>query len=234
MRTKLKHFRDNAQSPFVFEPGKEDFHFMHQSWAEIFGNTNPIILEIGCGRGAYTTSLAKRYPHYNFIGIDVKGDRLWHGVKEAEKEGLTNVRFLRTYAEGLNNFFNPKEISEIWITFPDPRPKRGSENRRLTSPYFLALYAKLLKSGGILHVKTDSRMLYEFTQESNTRTRLFSIKESYGDIVKESTSTLLHGIQTLFEIKYRAQGRPITYLKLQKKRGLLQRLRSYWGNTVDS
>lgn len=194
---------------------------MHQSWAEIFGNANPIVLELGCGRGAYAIGLAQAYPEINVIGIDVKGDRMWHGVEDIKRLDLQNVRFLRTHIERIDDFFKPGEISEIWVTFPDPRPKRRSQNRRLTGPRFLELYARLLKPGGTLHVKTDSRMLYEFTQESNTEAHLFTIEESYGDIVKESTSELLHGIQTLFEIKYRAQGRPITYLRLQKKEGLL-------------
>jgi len=136
-------------------------------WAEAhFGNTNPITLELACGRGEYSLDLARRYPDRNFIGVDVKGARIWKGAKIALGENLHNVAFLRTRIEQIALFFAPEEIEEIWITFPDPFLENGKINRRLTAPNFLAEYRKILKPGGLIHLKTDSPELYEFTLET--------------------------------------------------------------------
>lgn len=138
-------------------------HAIKGRWGEeMFGNDHPIVLELGCGKGEYTIALAERHPEINYIGVDIKGARLWKGAKYATEKALPNVAFLRTRIEFIEAFFGPGEVSEIWLTFSDPQ-LRGSENSRLSSPLFLERYRKFLKPGGIVHLKTDSRFLYEYT-----------------------------------------------------------------------
>ena len=139
-------------------------HPIKGNWGrEMFGNDNPIVLELGCGKGDYTIALAARNPSVNYIGVDIKGARLWAGAKYATEHAMENVAFLRTRIEFIGAFFGPSEISEIWLTFSDPQ-LRGSENARLSSPLFLERYRGFLRPGGIVHLKTDSRYLYEYTQ----------------------------------------------------------------------
>ena len=139
-------------------------HPIKGNWGrDMFGNDNPIVLELGCGKGDYTIALALRNPSVNYIGVDIKGARLWAGAKYATENALPNVAFLRTRIEFIGAFFGPSEVSEIWLTFSDPQ-LRGSENARLSSPLFLERYRSFLKPGGIVHLKTDSRYLYEYTQ----------------------------------------------------------------------
>ncbi len=138
-------------------------HAIKGHWGqEMFGNDHPIVLELGCGKGDYTIALALRHPEINYIGVDIKGARLWKGAKYATEEGLPNVAFLRTRIEFISAFFGPSEVSEIWLTFSDPQ-LRGSENSRLSSPLFLERYRSFLRPGGVVHLKTDSRFLYEYT-----------------------------------------------------------------------
>jgi len=150
------------------EPGSRELklreHPIKGNWGrDIFGNSNPVVLELGCGKGDYTIALALRHPEINYIGVDIKGARLWKGAKYATENALPNVAFLRTRIEFIEAFFGPAEVSEIWLTFSDPQ-LRGSENARLSSPLFLERYRKFLAPGGIIHLKTDSRYLYEYTQ----------------------------------------------------------------------
>lgn len=175
---KLKKFAENetfrcllqpdASSVLAKEPGSRELklndHPIKGNWGEqMFGNNNPIVLELGCGKGDYTIALALRNPEINYIGVDIKGARLWKGAKFATENALPNVAFLRTRIEFIDAFFGPEEVSEIWLTFSDPQ-LRGSENARLSSPLFLERYRKFLKPGGVIHLKTDSRYLYEYTQ----------------------------------------------------------------------
>ena len=176
---KLKKFAENetfrcllqpsaAEVLSAKEPGSKALrlkdHAIKGHWGqEMFGNDHPIVLELGCGKGDYTIALAKRHPDINYIGVDIKGARLWKGAKEATETAMPNVAFLRTRIEFIEAFFGPGEVSEIWLTFSDPQ-LRGSENSRLSSPLFLERYRKFLKPGGIVHLKTDSRYLYEYTQ----------------------------------------------------------------------
>lgn len=175
-RNKLQKFAENLTFPNVYEsfdltkPELTGLHGakvdMRGKWAaEHFGNDHPITLELACGRGEYTLDLARQYPDRNFIGVDVKGARIWRGAKTALAEGLDNAAFLRTRIEALRHFFAPGEVSEIWITFPDPFLKKGKENRRLTAPQFVKQYRQILQPGGLLHLKTDSRELYDWTLE---------------------------------------------------------------------
>ena len=167
-KNKLKKFREMETIPFVFQypfatlqaeggcPLKGKWH------EEVFHNSGPIILELGCGKGEYAVGLARRFPESNFIGIDIKGARMWTGACQARDEGLTNVAFLRTDIELLPYFFAPGEVSEIWITFPDPQMKKV--RKRLTSTRFLELYSRVLKPGGLIKLKTDSPFLYTYTR----------------------------------------------------------------------
>ena len=175
---KLKKFAENETFRCLLQPdassvlakpeGSKELvlrdHAIKGRWnAEMFAKDQPIVVELGCGKGDYTIALARRHPEMNFIGVDIKGARLWKGAKEATEEAMGNVAFLRTRIEFIDAFFGPGEVSEIWLTFSDPQ-LRGSENARLTSPLFLARYSRFLKPGGIVHLKTDSRFLYEYTQ----------------------------------------------------------------------
>lgn len=176
---KLKKFAQNATFRCLLQPDASavlapkvpcskalvlNDHPIKGNWGkEMFGNDHPIVLELGCGKGDYTIALALRHPEVNFIGVDIKGARLWAGAKYATENALPNVAFLRTRIEFIGAFFGPSEVSEIWLTFSDPQ-LRGSENARLSSPMFLDRYRSFLRPGGIVHLKTDSRYLYEYTQ----------------------------------------------------------------------
>ena len=139
-------------------------HPVKGNWGkEIFGNDNPVTLELGCGKGEYTTGLSKIFPDRNFIGVDIKGARMWRGAKTASEDKSENVAFLRTRIEFIDSFFAGDEINEIWITFPDPHPAKRNSNKRLTCPWFLNKYRKFLKNNGIVHLKTDNADLYNYT-----------------------------------------------------------------------
>ena len=159
-----------------------------ENWnRDMFEKPQPIVLELGCGKGDYTIALARRHPEMNFIGVDIKGARLWKGAKEATEQAMGNVAFLRTRIEFIDAFFGPGEVSEIWLTFSDPQ-LRGSENARLTSPLFLQRYSRFLAPGGIVHLKTDSRFLYEYTQ-SVIRANGLQVLASGTDIYHEGIRT---------------------------------------------
>ena len=179
------------------------------------GNASPatLILELGCGKGEYTLELARRNPGCNYVGVDIKGARLWRGAKTATQEALTNVRFLRTRIEFITAYFAPGEVSEIWLTFSDPQPK--SENNRLTSPLFLERYRKMLKPGGVVRLKTDSRFLYEYTRavaEANGLKILASTTDLYGGSSEGTIEPEVREVQTFYESMFLEQGVPITYL----------------------
>ncbi len=213
MRKKLIRFqeiqsRENIVSGQEVEPAA-----YKGKWNEVFfKNANPIVLELGCGRGEYTVGLAKKFPNSNFLGIDVKGDRIWFGSTSAIESNLSNVGFLRAQIQQLDHFFDEGEVSEIWITFPDPRPKVRDAKRRLTSPRFLKLYQKILAPGGIIHLKTDNTPLYEYTLE---------VLEDFAANVVAHTDDLYNselmnehlGIKTRFEKSFFEKGFSIKYLK---------------------
>ena len=165
-KNKLKKFSDMKTMDFVFQYPfavleERGFPLAGKWGEEFFGNDNPIVLELGCGKGEYTVGLARRFPDRNFIGIDIKGARMWTGATQAREEGLKNVAFLRTSIELLPRFFGSGEVSEIWITFPDPQMKKV--RKRLTSTRFLDLYREVLKPGGVINLKTDSPFLFTYT-----------------------------------------------------------------------
>ena len=226
---KLKKFAENetfrcllqpdASAILAKEPGSKELklnpHPIKGRWgAEMFGNDNPIVLELGCGKGDYTIALALRNPGINYIGVDIKGARLWKGAKYATENALPNVAFLRTRIEFIDAFFGPDEVSEIWLTFSDPQ-LRGSENARLSSPLFLARYRSFLKPGGVVHLKTASRYLYEYTQavcRANHRPVLFQSTDVYHDT---SCPEVVTQVQTFYEKMFLEMGLPITYMAFQ-------------------
>jgi len=182
--------------------------------SDFFKNENPIVLELGCGKGEYTVGLAKNDPNKNFIGMDIKGARIWRGCKTSNEEGLNNVAFVRTHIELIEHFYDAQEIDEIWVTFPDPQPKEFRARKRLTSPRFLAHYKKILKPNGIIHLKTDNDGLHQYTLE---------VIEEFGHKLIYATNDLYNSdyqgeakmFQTFYEQKYLGEGDNITYLKFQ-------------------
>lgn len=188
-------------------------HPIKGHWNEMmFHNDQPIVLELGCGKGEYTIDLSRRVPERNYIGVDIKGARLWRGAKTATEEGIRNVAFLRTRIEFIEAFFGPGEVSEIWLTFSDPQLK--SENSRLTSPLFLERYRKFLRPGGIIHLKTDSRFLHEYSKAvalENGLDILAATTDLYGD-KNPSLGAELFEVQTFYERMFLSQGYKITYL----------------------
>jgi tRNA (guanine-N7-)-methyltransferase len=182
--------------------------------ADIFENDHPIVFELACGKGDYTLELARRNPQKNYIGIDIKGARIWKGAKIALEEGLENVRFMRMYIDHLEEYFAPEEIDEIWITFPDPYPKKPDENKRLTSPKFLKIYKKVLKPGAVIHFKTDSDDFFDYTLEvlSATNCEVLDVVEN---IYEERPNDVLLTHKTYYERKHLKRGRTISYCKFR-------------------
>ena len=191
---------------------------------QYFKNNHPIVLELGCGKGEYTVGLAKLFPHINFIGVDIKGARMWTGAKQAIEQGLTNVAFLRTNIELIDRFFGPDEVQEIWLTFSDPQMK--NVRKRLTSTYFMNRYRCFLVDGGLIHLKTDSNFLFTYTHAMVDNNQL-PIVQSTGDLyhttdMDEATKQIL-SIQTYYESMWIARGLNIKYLKFKLPRnGVLE------------
>lgn len=181
--------------------------------ADIFKNTNPITLELGCGKANTTTSLAALYPERNFIGIDIKGSRIWKGMKRADKENLANVRFLRAHIENIEHYFDTGEAAEIWITFPDPWPRFGDRDKRLTSPRFLKLYRKILQPEAAIHFKTDNNSLFEYTLKTIISSGGKVLKQ-FDDLYNENVITEPEfQVQTSFEQKHLGNKKTIKYCK---------------------
>ncbi len=214
-KNKLKHFAENETFPMFIQPSIEEvksgYHLQNNWSSQLFGNNHPIIIELACGKGEYTVGLARKYPDKNFIGIDRKGARMWRGMKTAVEESLPNVAFLRTRIDFLGQCFGKQEISEIWITFPDPQIKNKKSNSRLTAPYFLNLYASILTPDGKVHLKTDNMDFYRFTlakiREVNHQV-LIQTEDLYNSEVRNDASD----IQTFYETKFREKGLTIKYI----------------------
>ncbi len=185
--------------------------------SDFFKNENPIVLELGCGKGEYTVGLAAKFPDKNFIGVDVKGDRLWVGSTLAMEQNLDNAAFLRIQIQQLENYFGPQEVAEIWITFPDPRPKVRDIKRRLTSPRFLRIYKNILAPHGIVHLKTDSELLFDFTLET-LKDFSAALLAHTDDLYNSPLNNDHFGIQTRFEKDFYDLGYSIKYLKFQFNR----------------
>ncbi len=220
-KKKLQRFKENEGFIHLFQPKREDVltgFFLKSNWnKDFFENENPIIIELGCGKGEYTLEMAKKNPNYNFIGIDLKGARLWRGSKSVQEEGLKNVAFIRTQIELINYFFDKNEISEIWITFPDPQIKYRRAKHRLTHPYFLEKYKAVLNPVGIIHLKTDSDFLYGYT---NGIVQAYDYKVTIAnhDIYHRDTNDIpnyVTAIQTFYEKKFIEKGKSINYLQFR-------------------
>ncbi len=217
-KNKLKRFRDNDSFENVIQPSRQEilkgFEFKGR-WNTIFSNSNPIVLELGCGKGEYTLALAERYPEKNFIGIDIKGARLWRGAKTALENKLPNVRFLRMNIELIDAVFDESEVSEIWITFPDPQIKYKRTKHRLTNIHFLDRYKKILDGDGLVHLKTDSEFLHGYTL-GLLQGLDKEIVYSNNDVYRQSGSpAVVTEVQTFYESQYLEMGKPITYLSFK-------------------
>ena len=231
---KLAKFADMAAFPHVFEypysvVDNVPFEMRGRWGEEFFHNDRPIVLELGCGRGEYTVGLGRLFPEKNFIGVDIKGARMWSGAKESLEAGMTNVAFLRTNIEIIDRFFSPGEVSEIWLTFSDPQLK--SEGQRLTSPQFLERYRKFLRPGVVVHLKTDSQFLYRYSlalAQENGLEILASTADLYAGGTRETLSSAalasvcgpdsvdaLFEVQTYYERMFLGMGLPITYLSFR-------------------
>lgn len=216
-KNKLRKFSDMDRMDIVlqypFSTLKNSGFPLQGKWnQEFFGNSNPIVLELGCGKGEYTVGLARRFPDRNFIGIDIKGARMWSGATEATRLGMTNVAFLRTSIELLDSFFAPGEVSEIWITFPDPQMKKV--RKRLTSTRFMDLYRRVLADGGRINLKTDSPFLYAYTRRMVlANPDAISIAEDTDDLyARPGTAGSILDIRTHYEQQWLARGLTIKYL----------------------
>lgn len=213
-KNKLQRFSEIARFENVFEyTDFENTDPPKGRWkSEIFKNENPIVLELACGKGEYTIYLAEKHPNKNFIGIDLKGARIWKGAKYALEKGLSNVRFIRMFIDHLEEYFSKGEVDEIWITFPDPYPRKSKVNKRLTSSKFLEIYRKVLKSGKPIHLKTDSDKLYRFTLETIKEEGCKMIRK-VDDVYSEMPEDELLTNQTFYEKQHLADGRTIHYVK---------------------
>ena len=194
----------------VFQPPYEP---MAGQWREkFFHNNNPIVVELGCGRGEYTVGLAERYPDKNFIGVDIKGARMWAGAKQAIEKGLNNVAFLRTQIEFITEFFSAGEIDEIWITFCDPQMKKAT--KRLTSTYFMQRYHKIMKPNGLIHLKTDSPFLYTYTTEM-LKLNPYPVLANTDDLYAGNLYPDARALQTHYERQWLDRGLSIKYIEWQ-------------------
>lgn len=218
MRNKLERFRQNQERYNVIEPDKDVAQTIKGNWrSDHFKNDNPIVLELACGRGEYTVGMARLFPEKNFIGVDIKGDRIWKGSTIAEEENLTNVAFCRTKILMIENFFAPGEVNDIWITFPDPRPRKRDIKRRLTSPRFLNIYKSLMKPEGTVYLKTDNTPLFEYTLEVlHSREDVHKIKHTF-DLYTSPMAPEAFDIKTRYEKKFHAEGEDIKFLRFSFK-----------------
>ncbi|MBU3028172.1 tRNA (guanosine(46)-N7)-methyltransferase TrmB [Zobellia galactanivorans] len=217
-KNKLKRFKENETFPNVIQPSREAVKQgfgLRGKWNDFFKNDNPIVLELGCGKGEYTVGLAKQDPNKNFIGIDIKGARLWRGAKTALEDDLKNVAFLRTQIELVDELFAKDEVSEIWITFPDPQIKYKRTKHRMTNQSFLAKYKKILRPDGLMHLKTDSEFMHGYTLGLLHGLGL-TVNYANHDVYKnEGSPKEVLELQTFYEKQYLEKGKPITYIQFK-------------------
>ncbi len=215
LEPELKDVLDKSNAPQLKD------HPMKGKWRkEFFKNDQSIVLELACGKGEYAVGMGRKFPHKNFLGVDIKGARMWRGAKTAIEEGLQNVGFLRTRIDFIEAFFEPGEVDEIWITFPDPQPQKNRARKRLTSPGFIERYRKFLKPGGIVHLKTDSDFFFDYTMEQIKEQSYEQVLYTYDlyseliDNLDKDTQDIL-AIQTHYERLFTARGHVIKYCKFK-------------------
>jgi tRNA (guanine-N7-)-methyltransferase len=217
-KNKLKRFRENETFSNVIQPTREELlngSPLKGNWHTHFNNNNPIVLELGCGKGEYTIDLARKNPNINYIGIDLKGSRFWRGAKTALEENLTNVAFIRTQIELIDLLFNENEIAEIWITFPDPQIKYTRTKHRLTNAEFLKKYHYVLKPDGIVNLKTDSEFMHGYTL-GLLHGAGHEVLYAHHNIYKNPETPIeVTSTQTFYESQYLEKGKPITYIKFR-------------------
>ncbi|UGS23417.1 tRNA (guanosine(46)-N7)-methyltransferase TrmB [Flavobacterium channae] len=221
-KNKLKRFKENETFVNVFQPTREevvsDSLPLKGKWrTDFFKNDNPIVLELGCGKGEYSVGLAERFPEKNFIGIDIKGARFWRGAKTAVENGLNNVAFLRTQIELIEHCFEANEVDEIWITFPDPQIKYKRTKHRMTNSDFLNRYKKILKPNGLMHLKTDSEFMHGYTLGLLHGEGHEVIYANHNIYKNEGAPAEVTGIQTFYESQYLEVNKPITYIQFRIK-----------------
>lgn len=214
MKRKKERFKIIEERSNVIEPTKENYHDIKGLWRnDHFKNAHSITLELACGRGEYTVGLAALFPGNNYIGVDMKGERIWKGSGWALERGLTNVAFLRTHILMIDNFFADGEVDGIWITFPDPRSRKRDMKRRLTNPRFLDVYKKLVKPGGYIRLKTDNTSLYEYTLEVlQARNDIHDLQYT-DNVYQSSLRPECFDIKTKFEEQFAGKGETIKYLR---------------------
>ena len=221
-KNKLKRFKENETFKNVIQPTREelvkkDFVLKGKWNKDFFKNDNPLVLELGCGKGEYSVELGRKYPNKNFIGIDIKGARFWRGAKTALEENITNVGFLRTQIELVDHAFAPNEVDEIWITFPDPQIKYKRTKHRMTNSDFLQRYKSILKPDGVVNLKTDSEFMHGYTLgllQGAGHEILYANHDVYK---QEGSPEEVTSIQTFYESQYLEQNKPITYIRFKIK-----------------
>jgi len=216
VKRKQERFRKIEEYPNVVEPSKPAYQSIKGKWrSEFFHNENPITLELACGRGEYTIGLARRFGEKNFIGVDIKGERIWKGSSIALAEKLDNVAFLRTQILTIENFFEADEVNEIWLTFPDPRPRKRDVKRRLTSPRFIEIYKRILQAGGYLRLKTDNTQLFEYTLEQLQMRSDINDLAYTPDVYNSDMENECFDIKTRYEQEFSQKGEKIKYLRFR-------------------
>jgi tRNA (guanine-N7-)-methyltransferase len=221
-KNKLKRFKENETFKNVFQPSRVDLvegdYKLKGNWRqEFFKNDNPLVLELGCGKGEYSVELAKKYPNKNFIGIDIKGARFWRGAKTAIEEQIENVAFIRTQIELVEYVFAKNEVDEIWITFPDPQIKYKRTKHRMTNSEFLKRYKSILKPEGVVNLKTDSEFMHGYTLgllHGEGHEVIYANNNVYK---QEGSPEEVTSIQTFYEGQYLEQNKPITYIRFKIK-----------------
>ncbi|WP_298892968.1 tRNA (guanosine(46)-N7)-methyltransferase TrmB [uncultured Psychroserpens sp.] len=221
-KNKLKRFKENETFNNVFQPKRDelvsDNYNLKGHWnATVFKNDNPLVLELGCGRGEYSVELAKKFPNKNFIGIDIKGARFWRGAKTALEENIPNVAFLRTQIELVDYAFAKDEVDEIWITFPDPQIKYKRTKHRMTNSEFLKRYKTILKPDGVVNLKTDSEFMHGYTLGLLHGEGHEVLYANHNVYKQEGSPEEVTSIQTYYESQYLEQNKPITYIRFKIK-----------------